>query len=115
MKQKALNLRFDRHPLAKTLTFHISEIQNIAKKDGSVDDDRVVQYLKSAIKKLDADEYSDPDEKKLLDIFLPQMVALSEVKAFIDGLEDKSMGAVMKAVKVKWGSLVNMKEVSKLI
>jgi len=116
MKKDTLQLRKSKSALGPTMQMHLSEIANIAKSDQKdVTEDKVVQYLKSALKRLDANSFSDEDEKSLLKSYLPQMTPLAEVLEFVKTLDDKSKGAVMKAVRAKYGALVDMKELSQNI
>lgn len=118
LKQLTMKLRKERSPLAATMVFHMSEVNKIGKNAGDREptEEEALQYVKKTVQKLKQDEYANREETALLEGLMPQMVSREEVQAFLNGLDDTSnKGAVMKAVKQKFGALVDMKMVSGMI
>lgn len=112
LKALVLKLRKDRSPIAASMQFHMSEIQNIGKNDGNreTSENEAVQYAKKATQKLKENEYANPDEIAALESLLPKMASREDVQAFLDTIDDKSnKGVVMKALKENFGVLVDMK------
>ena len=122
LKAKTLQLRKDRHEIAPVMQFHLSELANIGKaKNRETTEDEAIQYLKKSVQKLKEDKYSNLQEADILEQLLPQMASADEVRAHIfmleaeQGLDISNKGAVMKAVKERFGSLVDMKMVAGML
>lgn len=123
LKSKTLELRKMRSPLGSVMQFHLSEVSQIGKNSGNRDtkDDEAIQYLKKAVQKLKENNHSNPDEITILESFLPAMASEDDVRSYIfmleaeQGLDISNKGAVMKAVKEKFGVFVDMKMVSKML
>jgi uncharacterized protein YqeY len=99
------------------MVFHLSEMNRIEKnKQREITEDESIEYLKKAVQKLKETPISNPEEIEILESLLPQMATLEEVQEFLNTL-DSSMnkGAIMKSVKEKFGPLVDMKQVSKMV
>lgn len=116
LKKLALEQRKARSDLAPVMQFHISEVTNIGKNKGrETTEDEAIQYMKKAVQKLEENEHSDKREIDLLKGLLPKMATEEEVRAFLATVDTSNKGAVMKAVREKFGALVDMKMVSGLL
>jgi uncharacterized protein YqeY len=122
LKAKTLELRKQRSHLAPTMQFHVAEISKIGKaKNREVTEDEVIQYLKKTVLKLKENEFADQEEIAVLEAMLPQMASRDQVRTHVfhleatEGLDLSNKGAVMKAVKQEFGSLVDMKMVSEML
>lgn len=123
LKDKALEMRKLRSDLSAVMQFHVSEVVDIGKSNGNRDttEDEAIQYLKKAVQKLKENAHSDRREIVLLEELLPRMATEDEVRAHLqhleatEGLDVLNKGAVMKAVKSKFGSLVDMKMVAGML
>ena len=92
-----------------------------------VQDSDMVQVLQKTIKELDEEEEfykkanrtQDVERKKkkksALAEFLPKMMSKAEIKAQIEALPDKSIGAVMKFFKANFAGKCDMKEVQEVL
>ena len=123
IKKTTLELRKARSPYASVMLFHLSEIVKIGKNDGNRDstEAEALQYVKKTVQKLKENTHSVPVEIELLEKFLPAMASRDDVRAHIfmleadQGLDISNKGAVMKAVKAKFGGLVDMKMVAEML
>ncbi len=122
LKATTLQLRKNRDSLGPVMQFHLSELSNIGKaKNRETTEDEAVQYLKKATLKLKENEFRNDSELQILEDLLPQMASADEVRAYIfmleaeQGLDISNKGAVMKAVKERFGALVDMKMVSGML
>jgi len=104
------------------MQFHLSELANIGKaKNRETTEDETIQYLKKSVQKLKEDKHSNLQEADILEHLLPQMATSDEVRTYIfmlqaeRGLDISNTGAVMKAVKQKFGVLVDMKMVQGML
>jgi uncharacterized protein YqeY len=125
LKTKSMELRKARNPLATSLSFALSEIEKVGKNSGNrqtTEDEaiKVVQKLIATIEgnmnlKLDDSKYmSLKAERDLLKSVLPRMATEEELVSFLDQLDretHKTKGDLMKAIKAKFGSLIDMKKV----
>ena len=92
-----------------------------------VQDSDMVQVLQKTIKELDEEEEfykkanrtqdveSIEKQKSALAEFLPKMISKAEIKAQIEALPDKSIGAVMKFFKANFAGKCDMKEVQEVL
>ena len=126
IKELTLKLRKERSPLAATFQFHLAEIDKIGKSKGNrpTTEDETINYIKKAITTVEGNmSLAESDghkiqlgaERNLLSRLLPEMASEDELRNFVSGLEGKSKGEIMKAVKTKYGALADMKFVSTLI
>ena len=53
-------------------------------------------------------------QKTMLEKYLPQMLSEDEIKAIIDGMEDKSIPSIMKHFKANYAGKVDMQLVNKI-
>lgn len=122
LKAKTLELRKQRSHLGPTMQFHMAEVAKIG-KNGNRDttEDEAIQYLKKTVQKLNENEFADKEEIAVLESMLPRMATVDEVRAHVfhleatKGLDISNKGAVMKAVKERFGSLVDMKMVGGML
>lgn len=123
LKAKTLELRKQRSPLGPTMQFHVAEISKIGKSNGNREttEDEAIQYIKKSVQKLKENEFADKDEIQVLEEMLPAMASADDVRDYVFGLEAEeglnisNKGAVMKAVKAHFGSLVDMKMVKDML
>ena len=123
LKSKTLELRKARSHLGPTMQFHMAEVSKIGKSNGNRDttEDEAIQYLKKAVQKLKENEFADKEEISILENMLPQMASADEVSNYIimleaeTGLDISNKGAVMKAVKERFGARADMKMVAGLL
>ncbi len=98
------------------------------KKDGKALEDADVQRLISkTMKELDdeaelfkkagrEEKYNELiNQKNYIGSFLPKQLTMDEIKEIINGLEDKSIGAVMKHFKANYQGKVDMKMVGEAL
>ncbi len=135
LKSESLRLRKERNPIAASITFALSEIEKVGKNNGNrttTEDEaiKVVQKLlitvneniKYAEQKADLVRLVELDlEKTILSSVLPQMVSDQEITDFLRelftgkrGTEIPKKGDVMKALRDKFGALVDMKRAGQI-
>jgi uncharacterized protein YqeY len=135
LKAESLRLRKERNPIASSITFALSEIEKVGKNNGNratTEDEaiKVVQKLlitvneniKYAEQKADLVRLVELDlEKAILSSVLPQMASDEEVTDFLRelftgkrGNEIPKKGDVMKALRDKFGALVDMKRAGQI-
>ena len=123
LKAKTLELRKQRSHLGPIMQFHTAEVSKIGKGNGNRDttEDEAIQYLKKTVQKLNENEFADKEEISVLESMLPRMATEDEVRTHVfyleatEGLDISNKGAVMKAVRSKFGSLVDMKMVAGML
>lgn len=118
LRQLTMKLRKERDPIAKTMVFHLAEVEKIGKnKDNrETTEEEAIQYAKKAVQKLKEDQYLTDESKReaeLLEGLLPAMATENDVRVYLEseGIDASNKGAVMKAVRKKFGALVDMKMV----
>ena len=132
LKAESLRLRKERNPVAASITFALSEIEKVGKNNGNratTDDEaiKVVQKLVATIDetlKLGIDDgrrIALNHEKQILLGILPQMTTDTEVLDFLRELFTGKRGDdipkksdVMKALRGRFGALVDMKRAGQL-
>ena len=119
LKAKTLELRKQRSDLGPTMQFHTAEVAKIGKSNGNREttEDEAIQYLKKTVQKLKENEFADQQEIVVLESLLPQMATEEQVRVYLQEAEIdlSNKGAVMKAVKQHFGSLVDMKMVGSMV
>lgn len=122
----------DKNTNARTIYGIISNkamLETIKKREkGDVlTDVDMVQIIQKTIKELteEAENYSKVgntveqekilEQKSILEKYLPQMMSQEEIKTIISGLEDKSIGNVMKHFKMNYAGKCDMKLVNEII
>lgn len=128
LKAESLKLRKERNPIAASITFSLSEIEKVGKNNGNrattdVEAIKVVQKLVATIDenlKLDIDDgrrVALSYEKNILLSVLPQMASDEEVREFLSATfaeTPQNKGVIMKALKDKFGALVDMKRAGEI-
>lgn len=106
--------------------YKLAEIEKRAKGEEITDID-MVGILQKTIKELDEEQlnYEKANrqdtveeiktQKSALQVFLPQMMSAEEIKNIIIGLDDKSIGAVMKHFKLNYAGKCDMKTVQEVL
>ena len=106
--------------------YKLAEIEKRAKGEEITDVD-MVGILQKTIKELDEEQlnYEKANrqdtveeiktQKSALQVFLPQMMSAEEIKNIIIGLDDKSIGAVMKHFKLNYAGKCDMKTVQEVL
>lgn len=106
--------------------FMLAKIEKKAKGEEIVDSD-MVAILQKAIKELDEEQLNYQkagrdetvkeiqSQKLALEVFLPKMMSQQEIKDIILGLDDKSIGAVMKHFKINYAGKCDMKTVQEVL
>ena len=125
LRAESLRLRKERNPIAASITFVLSEIEKIGKNAGNRDTTedeatKVVQKLVATLKDnlnyrlTESDEAATKAQITILESVLPQMVTDEQVSSYITDLAFDpafimNKGNVMKAIRSKFGALVDMK------
>jgi uncharacterized protein YehS (DUF1456 family) len=116
MKAKTLELRKARSRLGPIMQYHLAEISKIGKASSrEATEAEAIQYVKKTVQRLTEDEYADIQEIFLLEGLLPKMASEDEVREFLSSMDTSNKGMVMKAVREKYGVLVDMKMVGEML
>ena len=113
----------------EVLSFLLSKIKNksIDLKVEEVDDMTTIQIIQKFVKGLEEEKESLQkacrtaqantlsNQIKLVNKYLPKQMSEDEIKIIIQGLEDKSIPAVMKYFKENYQGKVDMKLVNKVV
>lgn len=122
LKTESMRLRKARDPLAPKIVFALSEIEKVGKNAGNraTTDDEAIRVVQKLIATIDENIRVTTDavrliafdqEKSILVSALPQMASESEIRQFLATLDTPAnKGIVMKALKEKFGALVDMKQ-----
>jgi len=132
LKAESLRLRKERNPIASSITFALSEIEKIGKNSGNRDttNDEAIKVVQKLVATIDENLKLDIDdgrrvalnyEKQILLGVLPQMASEQEIVDFLRDLftgkradEIPKKGDVMKALRDKFGALVDMKRAGQI-
>lgn len=119
LKTESLRLRKERNPIAPSITFALSEIEKVGKNAGNraTTEDEAIKVLQKIVATLDenlkvaADTAVIEQEKAVLMSVLPQMASDDAVRAYLRETftAPANKGEVMKGLRAKFGSLVDMK------
>lgn len=122
MKKDMIKLRLAKSELLPSMQFAISEIEKIGKKDlRETTDAESVSTIRKMIASLEENMKYKADERyklqiEMLEVYLPTMTSDADVEKFIrDNFEGKAVankGVIMKALKEKFGTTVDMKKAS---
>lgn len=122
LKTESMRLRKARDPLAPKIVFALSEIEKVGKNAGNraTTDDEAIRVVQKLIATIDENIRVTTDavrlisfdqEKSILVGALPQMASETEIRQFLATLgTPANKGVVMKALKEKFGALVDMKQ-----
>lgn len=106
--------------------YKLAEIEKKAQGQEITDVD-MVAILQKTIKELEEEQESYKKanraesvaelevQKNALKVFLPQMMSAEEIKNIILGLDDKSIGAVMKHFKINFAGKCDMRTVQEVL
>jgi uncharacterized protein YqeY len=132
LKAESMNLRKTRNPVAASITFALSEIEKVGKNNGNraTTEDEAIKVVQKLVATIDENLKLDIDdgrrialnhEKQILLGVLPQMATDREIVDFLrDQLSFKTRetmpkkGEIMKALRDKFGALVDMKRAGQL-
>jgi uncharacterized protein YqeY len=132
LKAESMALRKTRNPVAASITFALSEIEKVGKNNGNrvTTEDEAIKVVQKLISTIDENLKLGIDdgrrialnfEKQILLGVLPQMASDEDVTAFLRGLftgtrdnEIPKKGDVMKALRDRFGALVDMKRAGQL-
>jgi uncharacterized protein YqeY len=127
--KQAINLRKERNPIAASITFVIAEINKVGKNAGNriTTEDEAIKTVQKIVATLrdnlnyrltEVDDERTRQQIVILESVLPQMVTEDVVRATIATLANTTeftKGSVMKALKSKFGALVDMKTVNNIL
>jgi uncharacterized protein YqeY len=131
LKNQSLKLRKERNPVAASITFALSEIEKVGKNNGNREttNDEAIKVVQKLIATVNenirfASNSNDESrlaalnfEKQILESALPQMATDEEVREFLSAIfitAPANKGVVMKELKAKFGSLVDMKRAGEI-
>ena len=128
LKSKALQLRKDRDPIAPKIVFAISEVEKIGKNAGNREttNDEAIKVVQKIVSVIDENlKHSKGDEltgalekeKKILVDLLPAMLTKEETVASLEEVLSvtSNRGEIMKQLKMKHGSLIDLKMVNEIL
>jgi uncharacterized protein YqeY len=109
----------------QVLTVFIGDMESDMKRGSDVDDSYIIPKVKKAITNAQENHRLSGNEDFLKEVtvleqYLPQMATPDDVRNFVSNLlqddeADKSMGAIMKALKIRYGDTLNGKEASGIV
>jgi uncharacterized protein YqeY len=132
LKTESIRLRKERNPVAASIAFALSEIDKVGKNNGNrvTTEDEAIKVVQKLITTIDENLKLDIDdgrrialnhEKQILLRVLPQMASDEEIINFLrelfTGKRDNNIpkkGDVMKALRDRFGALVDMKHAGQL-
>lgn len=133
LKAESIALRKTRSPIAPSILFALSEIEKVGKNNGNREttEDEAIKVIQKLIVTIDenlklvADENRKTAlsfERQVLSGVLPQMASDSEITDFLRELftgkregDIPKKGEVMKALRDKFGALIDMKRAGQLV
>lgn len=126
LKAESLRLRRDKSPVGPSVQYVLSEIVKIGKNNGNREttEDEAIKVIRNTLNVLQSNyALASPvakeainEEMAVLKSVLPSMVSEEEIRNFLSSeTEISNKGAVMKAIKAKYGSLVDMRKVSEIL
>jgi uncharacterized protein YqeY len=129
LKAVSLQLRKERSSLAPKISFALSEIEKVGKNNGNraTTEDEAIKVIQKIIANIDetyrltGEPVGVNRERYILVSVLPQMASDQEVTGFLRELftgkrddEIPKKGDVMKALRDKFGALVDMKRAGQI-
>jgi uncharacterized protein YqeY len=132
LKIESLNLRKTKNPVAASITFAISEIENFGKNNGNrlTTEDEAIRVIQKIIATIDSNiEIAKKEgmasrldhlkyEKHILTSVLPEMVSIDDAKEYLISVfleKPTNKGIPMKALKEKFGSKLDMKSAGNMV
>lgn len=128
LKSESLRLRKEKSHIAPSITFALSEIEKVGKNNGNrpTTEDEAIKVIQKLIATIDENLKLAIDdvrhvslslEKQVLSSVLPKMASDDEVReylrnSFVEAPANK--GVVMKALKAKFGALVDLKRAGEI-
>lgn len=132
LKAESMALRKVRSPVAPAILFALSEIEKVGKNNGNraTTEDEAIKVIQKLVATIDENLKLDIDdgrrvslnfEKQILVGVLPQMASDQEITSFLRelftgkrGTEIPKKGDVMKALRDRFGALVDMKRAGQI-
>lgn len=133
LKAESMNLRKTRNPIAASITFALSEIEKVGKNAGnrSTTEDEAIKVVQKLIVTIDENLKLNIDdgrrialnfEKQILLGVLPSMASDQDITTFLSVFMTShskmssvpKKGDVMKALRDKFGALVDMKRAGQI-
>lgn len=132
LKAESIALRKTRSPIAPSILFALSEIEKVGKNNGNREttEDEAIKVIQKLIVTIDENLKLVTDEnrktalsfeRQVLSGVLPQMASDSEITNFLRELftgkregDIPKKGEVMKALRDKFGALIDMKRAGQL-
>lgn len=130
LKTESLRLRKARNPVAASITFVLSEIEKVGKNAGNREttEDEAVKVVQKIVATLqdnlkynltEADETAIKEQISILSAALPQMITPEQTRSALQDLAFDpnfifNKGNVMKAMRTRFGALVDMKLVGQM-
>ena len=132
LKSESMALRKVRRPVAPAILFALSEIEKVGKNNGNraTTEDEAIKVIQKLIATIDENLKLNVDEnrrtslnfeKQILLGVLPQMASDTEITDFLRELftgkrggDIPKKGEVMKALRDKFGALVDMKRAGQI-
>ena len=124
------NMKSKRFEVVKTLRYLDANIQNKSMKlNKAIDDSIVIDVCRSEIKKVNEEienaiKYNREEtvrqkmlEKEIINLYIPKMLSEDETRIEILKIIDeiRDVGVIMKTLKSKFGSAIDMSEASKMV
>ena len=126
LKAKSLDLKRSKNfELAASVAFVLSEIEKVGKNNGNrvTTEDEAIKVVRNVLTRIDESMKYDfssgkaSQEKAILESVLPQMVSYEEVRVEIATCVafGQNKGQIMKHLRAKFGSLVDMRTAAQII
>ena len=128
LKAESLALRKTRSPVAPSILFALSEIEKVGKNNGNraTTEDEAIKVIQKLIATIDENLKVTTDdgrkiafnfEKQILMGVLPQMASDEEIRTYLTNSfveKPANKGVVMKALRTKFGALIDMKRAGEI-
>lgn len=128
LKAESIALRKTRNPVAPSILFALSEIEKVGKNNGNrvTTEDEAIKVIQKLIVTIDENLKLAIDdgrkvalnfEKQILSGVLPQMASDEEIRTYLTNSfveKPANKGVVMKALRTKFGALIDMKRAGEI-
>ena len=128
LKAESIALRKTRNPVVPFILFALSEIEKVGKNNGNraTTDDEAIKVIQKLIATIDENLKVTTDdaskiafnfEKQILSGVLPQMASDEEIRTYLTNSfveKPANKGVVMKALRTKFGALIDMKRAGEI-